>query len=366
MTIALEPTDTGIRRVSRNAARIAAERGVPVLDVVIPVYNEQAALADSVRRLHRHLREQFPFTFRITIADNASTDATPAIAAAAGRRARTRCGSCRWSRRAAAGRCTPSGRLGRAGAGLHGRRPVHRPGRAAAAGRPADLRPLRPRHRHPAARGSRVVRGPKREFISRCYNLILRSTLAARFSDAQCGFKAIRADVAQRCCRWSRTPAGSSTPSCWCWPSAAACASTRCRSTGSTTPTAGSTSSPPRSPTSRAWPGCSRASPTGEIPVGAIARPVRHGPDAARPRSLLRQGVRFAAIGVAQHPGLPAAVPGCCGLARRPGRQPGRPAGDRGRQHRRQPPVHLRRAGPHRRRAAPVPGVASSSASGWR
>src|SRR6185312_4344517 len=47
------------------------------------------------------------------------------------------------------------------------------------------------------ARGARVVRGPKREFISRCYNLILRSTLAAKFSDAQCGFKAIRADVAR-------------------------------------------------------------------------------------------------------------------------------------------------------------------------
>jgi hypothetical protein len=41
------------------------------------------------------------------------------------------------------------------------------------------------------------VRGPKREIISRCYNLILKSTLAARFSDAQCGFKAIRADVAE-------------------------------------------------------------------------------------------------------------------------------------------------------------------------
>ncbi len=45
-------------------------------------------------------------------------------------------------------------------------------------------------------RGARVVRGAKREIISRCYNLILKSTLAARFSDAQCGFKAIRADVA--------------------------------------------------------------------------------------------------------------------------------------------------------------------------
>ena len=47
-------------------------------------------------------------------------------------------------------------------------------------------------------RGSRVIRGPKREFISRCYNLILRGALAAHFSDAQCGFKAIRADVAQQ------------------------------------------------------------------------------------------------------------------------------------------------------------------------
>lgn len=48
------------------------------------------------------------------------------------------------------------------------------------------------------ARSSRVVRGAKREFISRTYNLILRGSLAARFSDAQCGFKAIRKDVAER------------------------------------------------------------------------------------------------------------------------------------------------------------------------
>jgi putative flippase GtrA len=46
-------------------------------------------------------------------------------------------------------------------------------------------------------RSSRVVRGPKREIISRCYNLILSSTLAAKFSDAQNGFKAIRAEVAR-------------------------------------------------------------------------------------------------------------------------------------------------------------------------
>jgi putative flippase GtrA len=47
------------------------------------------------------------------------------------------------------------------------------------------------------ARGSRVVRGRKREFISRSYNRLLHLVLGARFSDAQCGFKAIRADVAR-------------------------------------------------------------------------------------------------------------------------------------------------------------------------
>jgi glycosyltransferase involved in cell wall biosynthesis len=35
-----------------------------------------------VRRLHRFLTGAFPFAWRIMIADNASTDATPAIARA--------------------------------------------------------------------------------------------------------------------------------------------------------------------------------------------------------------------------------------------------------------------------------------------
>jgi glycosyltransferase involved in cell wall biosynthesis len=47
------------------------------------------------------------------------------------------------------------------------------------------------------ARGARVVRGPRRETISRCYNLLLHASLGTRFSDAQCGFKAIRADAAR-------------------------------------------------------------------------------------------------------------------------------------------------------------------------
>src|SRR5208282_2913926 len=47
------------------------------------------------------------------------------------------------------------------------------------------------------ARGSRVIRGPKREIISRCYNVLLRACMGTRFSDAQCGFKAIRREQAR-------------------------------------------------------------------------------------------------------------------------------------------------------------------------
>src|SRR6185437_14503865 len=45
------------------------------------------------------------------------------------------------------------------------------------------------------AHGARVLRGPKRELISRAYNRLLHAALRARFSDAQCGFKAVRREV---------------------------------------------------------------------------------------------------------------------------------------------------------------------------
>ena len=64
-----------------DAARAARSTGVPVLDIVVPVYNEQTALADSVHRLYAYLGDAMPFPFRITIADNASIDDTPQIAA---------------------------------------------------------------------------------------------------------------------------------------------------------------------------------------------------------------------------------------------------------------------------------------------
>src|SRR5262245_59141075 len=51
-----------------------------ILDVVIPVYNERVDLARCVHRLHEHLSATFPYPYQITIADNASTDGTLAIA----------------------------------------------------------------------------------------------------------------------------------------------------------------------------------------------------------------------------------------------------------------------------------------------
>src|SRR4051812_12205981 len=180
-----------------NAALAAAALGVPVLDVVVPVYNEETALADSVHRLHRHLQDTFPYPVRITIADNASVDDTPRIAAELA----AELTEVRVVRLELKGR----------GRALH---QVWSDSDAAVlAYMDVDLStdlaalaplvaPLISGHSDLAigtrlSRGSRVVRGAKREIISRCYNLILRSTLSARFSDAQCGFKAIRADVAR-------------------------------------------------------------------------------------------------------------------------------------------------------------------------
>jgi putative flippase GtrA len=65
----------------RRPATGEASNAAPLVDIVIPVHNEAKVLADSVNTLRGYLREHFPFTWRITIADNASTDATWQVAA---------------------------------------------------------------------------------------------------------------------------------------------------------------------------------------------------------------------------------------------------------------------------------------------
>ncbi|MEU7064155.1 glycosyltransferase [Streptomyces sp. NPDC046161] len=193
------PTDTSPGSGALPArVHLAPVPGEPVLDVVIPVFNEEKDLGPCVHRLHDHLTRTFPYPFRITIADNASTDRTPDISAAL----------------AAAVEDVHSTRLEEKGRGRALRTVWSRSQAPVLAYMDVDLStdlnallplvaPLISGHSDLAigtrlARSSRVVRGAKREFVSRAYNLLLRSSLAARFTDAQCGFKAIRRDVAQR------------------------------------------------------------------------------------------------------------------------------------------------------------------------
>ncbi|MCO6006368.1 bifunctional glycosyltransferase family 2/GtrA family protein [Actinoallomurus purpureus] len=167
----------------------------PLIEVAIPVYNEEHVLAASVRRLHAYLRETFPYRFVITIADNASTDGTwdvaqrlaleiPAVDAVhLDRKGRGRALRHVWSTSVADVVAYMDVDLS---TDLHAFLPL--------------IAPLVSGHSDLAigtrlSRGSAVVRGPKREFISRTYNLLLRTTLAARFSDAQCGFKAGRTEI---------------------------------------------------------------------------------------------------------------------------------------------------------------------------
>ncbi len=169
-----------------------------VLDVVVPVLDEQDDLERSVRRLHGYLLERFPYSFRITIADNASTDDTPAIAARLARElphvvALRTAGKGRGRALRMAWTASDAQVLAYCDVDLSTDLAALLPLVAPLLSGHSDLA-IGTRLGH----GARVVRGAKREIVSRCYNLLLRGTLAAGFSDAQCGFKAIRADVAQR------------------------------------------------------------------------------------------------------------------------------------------------------------------------
>jgi putative flippase GtrA len=180
-----------------TSGTVVSREDVPLLDVVIPVYNEEADLGPCLTRLHAHLTATFPYPFRITVADNASTDGTLAVAQ-------------RMAQRLPQVQVRHLDRKGRGGA----LKTTWLESDAAVLAYmdvdlSTDLAALAPLvaallsgHSDLAigtrlSRGSRVVRGAKREFISRSYNLLLRGTLAARFSDAQCGLKAIRREAAQ-------------------------------------------------------------------------------------------------------------------------------------------------------------------------
>ena len=60
----------------------AGRRRPAEVEIVIPVYNEEADLETSVSCLHEYLASRFPFSWVITIADNASPTARGASPAA--------------------------------------------------------------------------------------------------------------------------------------------------------------------------------------------------------------------------------------------------------------------------------------------
>jgi len=168
------------------------------VEVVVPVYNESAQLAARVTELRSFLDESFPFRALVTIVDNASTDDTMRVA---GTLAETVPG-------------VAAMHLPRKGRGYALRAAWSTSSAPVVAYMDVDLStslpallplvaPLLSGHRDVAigsrlAPGAHVVRGPKRELISRAYNLLLKTTLRGHFSDAQCGFKAMRRDAAQK------------------------------------------------------------------------------------------------------------------------------------------------------------------------
>jgi glycosyltransferase involved in cell wall biosynthesis len=169
----------------------------PDVEIVIPVHNERLALEGSVRMLHAYLSAAFPFSWQITIVDNASTDGTLLVA----RRlmyelpevgvmrlpAKGRGGALRtaWSASQAAVLSYMDVDLS---TDLSALLPL--------------IAPLHSGHSDLAIgtrlhRAARVRRSARRELISRGYNRLLHLVLRARFTDAQCGFKAIRAEAAR-------------------------------------------------------------------------------------------------------------------------------------------------------------------------
>jgi putative flippase GtrA len=187
MTALAEPTTAATLR----------DPGVVDVEIVVPVHNAATDLEPSVRRLHAVLHRDFPFEAVITIADNASTDSTWPQAL-------------RLCNELDGVRAVHLDAKGRGRAVQH----VWASSRArVVAYMDVDLStdlaallplvaPLISLHSDVAigsrlSKTSRVVRGPKREFISRSYNLLLHTTLRTRFSDAQCGFKAMRTEAAR-------------------------------------------------------------------------------------------------------------------------------------------------------------------------
>ena len=166
------------------------------VDIVVPVYNEEQVLAQSVGILRDFLSRHLAGQWVVTIADNASTDRTLDIARAlSGQYPDVRYIHLDLKGR---GRALRKAWL-ESGADVVGYMDVDLA---------TDLNAF-PRlvqaieEGYDIAIGSRILRGAqvkrslKRELLSRGYNLLIRALFHTSFRDAQCGFKALRSDVAR-------------------------------------------------------------------------------------------------------------------------------------------------------------------------
>jgi len=170
----------------------------PLVEIVVPVHNEERDLEPSIRRLRAFLDDGgLPYRTRVTIADNASTDGTWRLAqhligTTAGVNAFRLAAKGRGGALRTVWLASDADVLAYMDVDLSTDLAALLPLVSALVSGHSDLA-IGSR----LAPGARVTRGPRREFVSRCYNLLLKAGLHTRFSDAQCGFKAIRADVAQ-------------------------------------------------------------------------------------------------------------------------------------------------------------------------
>ncbi len=284
----------------------------------------------------------------ITIADNASTDGTWLIAQQLAREL----ADVRAVHLAAKGRGRALharvDRQQRPHRRLHGRGPVDGSRRPAAADRAPDVGAQRRGDRHPAVpdgpRGSRPAAGAHLPRVQPAAARDPPGPLLRRAVRIQGDARRLRTRSAAAT---SRTGAGSSTPSCSSWPSGPGCASTRFRSTGSTTRTVGSTSSLPHWRTCAASSVLVARSPAETSPCvtcgsSSVGSPIGL---PGVPPTLAGQILRFGAVGAAQHRRLPAPVRGAPRRPRCAAGQSGRAARHGRREHCRQPTIHLRRAG---------------------
>ena len=161
------------------------------VDVVIPVYNEEHVLAESVATLRRFLADRFHHQWRILIADNASTDDTLAVAQELAEK-HSDVASLHIPEKGR-GRALKASWLGSA-ADIVSYMDVDLSTELDAF--PPLIEAIASEGYHVAtgsrlARASDTTRSLKRETISRTYNLMIKALFFTRFSDAQCGFKAL-------------------------------------------------------------------------------------------------------------------------------------------------------------------------------